>query len=161
MRVLIVQETNWLDRNVIHQHHLAERLVKRGHTVQVIDYDILWSDRKHHNLWQPHQVFPQVNKVIQGAALDVIRPATLQLPLLCHLSWTASSLNEIRRLVAADKPDVVVGLTLSNSYPMALLLKSMGVPYLSMVLEPYFDGTSALAQPFAKIVEIFLRVRSF
>lgn len=46
MRILLVQETNWIDRNVIHQHHLAERLAQRGHDVQVVDYDILWPERK-------------------------------------------------------------------------------------------------------------------
>ena len=154
LRILIIQETNWLDRNVIHQHHLAERLVKRGHHVQVIDYDILWPDRTERSLWQPRQVFSGTTKVIDGVSLDVIRPATLHLPLLCHLSWTASSLIDLRKLVTRVRPDVVIGLTLTNSYLMALLLKKWGISYVSMVLEPY---TSMVPQrwtwPIARFVE--------
>ena len=154
LQILIVQETNWLDRNVIHQHHLAERLVKRGHHVQVIDYDILWSDRTERSIWQPRQVFSGTTKVIDGVSLDVIRPATLQLPLLCHLSWTANSLIELRKIVTRVQPDVVIGLTLTNSYLMALLLKRWGITYVSMVLEPY---TSMVPQrwtwPVARFVE--------
>lgn len=154
LNILFVQETNWLDRNVIHQHHLAERLVQRGHHVQVIDYDILWPERKDRSIWQPRQVYPHTNKVIQGADLEVIRPATLQLPLLCHLSWTSNSLVELRRILNQERPDVVIGLTLTNSYLVARLLKREGVPYISMVLEPY---TSMVPQkwtrPVARIVE--------
>jgi glycosyltransferase involved in cell wall biosynthesis len=137
LRILIVQETNWLDRNVIHQHHLGERLASRGHRVQVIDYDILWPERDHRSWFQPRQVFSKVNRVVAGASVDVIRPFTLQLPLLCHLTWALSSLWEVWQLMKRDRPDVVIGLTLTNSYPLALILKSNGIPYVDVVLEPY------------------------
>lgn len=40
MKILVVQESNWLTRNPHQQHHLMERLAERGHSVRVIDYDI-------------------------------------------------------------------------------------------------------------------------
>lgn len=137
MRILLFQETNWINRNVIHQHHLAERLAQRGHAVQVVDYDILWSERKQRRWWQPREVFPAVSRAVPGVALPVIRPATLQLPLACHLSWAASSLAEVRRLLRTWQPDIVVGLTLTNSYPLACMLMRACVPFVDVVLEPY------------------------
>lgn len=137
MRILLLQETNWIDRNVIHQHHLAERLAQRGHTVQVVDYDILWPERAQRRRWQPRRVFPAVSRAVPGVALPVIRPATLQWPLACHLSWAASSLAEVRRSLRTWQPDVVVGLTLTNSYPLACLLRRACVPFVDVVLEPY------------------------
>ncbi|MEA3335603.1 MAG: glycosyltransferase family 4 protein [Chloroflexota bacterium] len=137
LRILIVQETNWVDRNVIQQHHLAERLVKRGHYVEVIDYDILWPTRTAPPRWQPRQEFPAVNKVIDGVSLQVTRPATIQLPLLAHMSWTTTSLLELRSKLESQPFDLVIGLTLTNSYFMARLLQWRNIPFISIVQEPY------------------------
>jgi len=142
LRILIVQETNWLDRNVIHQHHLAERLAQRGHDVWVIDYDILWQERTERHFWLSRQIFPATNRVVDGVNIDVIRPATFQAPLLCHVSWTISSLVELKRWVDRKRPNVIIGLTLTNSYLMGKMLNRWGIPYISMVLEPYYSMVS-------------------
>jgi len=42
MKILIIQDTDWIRRNPIQHTHLAERLAKRGHEIRVIDYEILW-----------------------------------------------------------------------------------------------------------------------
>lgn len=154
LRILEVQETNWPDRNVIQPHHLLERLVQRGHSVQIIDYDIIWQQGAKRRLRQPRQVFPAVNKVIDGVSLPVTRPATIQLPLLCHLSWAATSLVELWRSIAARRPDVVIGYSLTNSYPMALILKRAGIPYVNWVLEPYHTMMpQRWIRPMARIME--------
>ncbi|HUW13268.1 MAG TPA: glycosyltransferase family 4 protein [Anaerolineae bacterium] len=154
MRILLIQETNWIERNVIHQHHLAERLARRGHEVRVVDYDILWPQKDLRRRWQPRQFWPDVNRAIAGVSLPVTRPATLRFPLLCHLSWTASSLLELRRLLADYRPDVVVGLTLTNSTLMAHMLARAGVAYVSMVLEPYHTMMAERwARPLARAIE--------
>ncbi len=46
MKILFVQETDWLRRNPAQQHHLAELLSLRGHQVRAIDYEILWRQGK-------------------------------------------------------------------------------------------------------------------
>jgi glycosyltransferase involved in cell wall biosynthesis len=154
LRILIVQETNWIDRNVVHQHHIAERLAGSGHDVRVIDYDILWPERARGARWQPRQVFPAVSRVVEGVTLPVTRPATMNLSLLCHVSWAVSSLLELRALLAGWRPDVVIGLSLTNSYPMALLLKRARVPYVSMILEPYHTMVpQRWAWPMARLAE--------
>lgn len=42
MRILVVQESDWIERNPHQQHHLFDRLSARGHEVRVIDYPIDW-----------------------------------------------------------------------------------------------------------------------
>ena len=42
MRILVVQESDWLERNPHQQHHLMERMATRGHEIRVIDYPIDW-----------------------------------------------------------------------------------------------------------------------
>lgn len=154
LRILEVQETNWPDRNVIQPHQILERLAQRGHRVEIVDYDILWSQRAERPLWQRRQVMPAVNKVVPGVALPVTRPGTVLLPLLCHLSWAATSLVELRRLIRARRPDVVIGYSLTNSYPMALLLRRAGIPYVNWVLEPYHTMMpQRWVRPVARVME--------
>ena len=42
MKILVVQESDWLERNPHQQHHLMERMALRGHEIRVIDYPIDW-----------------------------------------------------------------------------------------------------------------------
>jgi hypothetical protein len=46
MKILIVQESDWIGRGPHQQHQLADRLSLRGHQVRVIDYEILWPEAK-------------------------------------------------------------------------------------------------------------------
>ena len=46
MKILLVQNTDWIKRNPAQQHHLAEMLSLRGHEIRVIDYEILWRNEK-------------------------------------------------------------------------------------------------------------------
>ena len=48
MKILLVQESDWLKRNPHQQHHPMERLSLRGHEITVIDYNIDW--KKNHKL---------------------------------------------------------------------------------------------------------------
>ena len=49
MRILITQDTDWINNNPHQQHHVAERLSKRGHNIRVIDYEIRWKTSKDKN----------------------------------------------------------------------------------------------------------------
>ena len=154
LKILMVQETNWIERNVIQPHNILERLVQRGHSVQIVDYDILWSKKKDIPLRQPRQVFEQINRVIPDVYLKVTRPSIISLPLLCHASYVITSLIELRRVIIENRPDVVIGYSLTNSYPMALMLRRAGIPFLYLVLEPYHTMVPEIwLRPIARRVE--------
>jgi hypothetical protein len=46
MKLLVLQETDWIKRSPHQQHHLLDRMALRGHEIRVIDYDYLWKDDK-------------------------------------------------------------------------------------------------------------------
>ncbi|MGA9347869.1 MAG: glycosyltransferase [Anaerolineae bacterium] len=142
MRILLVQETDWVRRNPVHQHHLMERLVRRGHTVVVVDYDVLWQSRPERSLLVRRQEFPSVSKVFDDAGIRVVRPAILRVPFLCHASWVPTSLWEMYRLMRQYRPDVLVGLTLSNAFLVSLLASRASIPAVLCVLEPYHTMSS-------------------
>ena len=154
MHFIEVQETNWIDRNVIQVHHLIERLVSRGHTFEIIDYDILWPHRNNRKIWQSKQVFSGITKVLPNVSLRVTRPGTLQVPLICHASWAATSMKELTQLIHQERPDALLCYSLTNSYLMALLAKSLKIPFIYMVLEPYHSMVpQPWLRPFARQVE--------
>ncbi len=62
MKILMVQESDWLERNPVHQHHLAEKLSRRGHEIRVIDYEINWREQMATGLFSSRQVFRNISK---------------------------------------------------------------------------------------------------
>jgi hypothetical protein len=50
MKLLVLQETDWIKRGPHQQHHLMDRMALRGHEIRVIDYDYLWKDDKDKNI---------------------------------------------------------------------------------------------------------------
>ena len=85
MKILIVQESDWIQRGPHQQHQLADRLSLRGHQVRVIDYEILWQDEKKHGLYARRRVFQDVWKIDPDAKVTVIRPGMLKIPVLISL----------------------------------------------------------------------------
>ena len=69
MKILLVQDTDWLTRNIHQHHHVGERLSLRGHELLVIDHDVMW--RTHGNgkrkFFLGRQVFDGVSKVVPDA----------------------------------------------------------------------------------------------
>ena len=86
MKILIIQDTDWLKRNPHQQHHLAERLLLKGHEIRVIDYEILWRSEGKKELFSKRQVFHNVSKIFKDAGITVIRPAILKIPILDYFS---------------------------------------------------------------------------
>ncbi|CAD6494694.1 MAG: hypothetical protein LAKADJCE_00906 [Candidatus Argoarchaeum ethanivorans] len=46
MKILVVQESDWVRRCPHQNHHLMERLSRKGHEARVIDYEIMWKEHK-------------------------------------------------------------------------------------------------------------------
>jgi len=112
MKILFVQESDWLKRNMHQQHHLAELMSLRGHEIKVIDYEIM------HNigLWSNRKVFPGISKIYKDAKVTVIRPSIIKIPCLDYLSLLVTHYLEIKRQLKEFKPDVIVGFGILNAY---------------------------------------------
>ncbi len=110
MKILIVQNTDWLKRNPAQQHHLAEMLSLRGHEIRVIDFKLLWRTQGRRELYSRHKVFNNVAKIHSGAGVTVIRPGIITLPLLDYASLIFSHRREINHQIKEFAPDVIVSL---------------------------------------------------
>ncbi len=107
MKILHVQNTDWLKRNPAQQHHLAEMMSLRGHEIRVIDFDILWRQGPK-EFRSKRQVFENVSKIHEGARVTVIRPPIVKVPLLDYVSLFISQRAEIERQIKEFRPDIIV-----------------------------------------------------
>lgn len=127
MRILFIQESDWLKRNPAQPHHLAEMLSLRGHEIRAIDYEILWRKSKG-GLWSKRQVFNKVSKIHHGAVVTVFRPGIVRVPVLNYVSLLFSHQSEIEHQIDEFKPHVVINWGILNAYLATRAAKQSNMP---------------------------------
>ncbi|MBC7101484.1 glycosyltransferase [Methanothermobacter tenebrarum] len=130
MKILVIQESDWIRRNPHQQHHLFDRLSLRGHRIKVIDYPIDWRKNEPRGLIYPRRLFKGIWKVKSEARIDVIRPTILKLPIFDYLSIPITHTLEIRKQIREFKPDVIVGFGIINTYIGLKEAKKRGIPFV-------------------------------
>jgi glycosyltransferase involved in cell wall biosynthesis len=153
MKILLVQNTDWLKRNPATQHHLAEMMSLRGHQIRVIDFEITWKSEPHHKLRSQRQVFENISKIYEQANITVVRPGIIKLPFIDYLSFMFSKNTEIANQIRDYKPDVIVGMGIS-SLLAAIAAKKNKLP----VINYWIDVSHRLLpnkflQPFGWLIE--------
>lgn len=135
MRILVVQESDWVERGPHQSHHLFERLKQRGHEVRVVDFDIGWRGRRSSELLSRRQVLRAPPKVIEGSEIDVVRPSMLRLPVLDYVSAYVTHRREIRRQIGEFRPDVLVGLGILNASSAIREARRAGIPFVYYLID--------------------------
>lgn len=148
MKILVVQESNWIAKGPHQSHHLMERMVSRGHEVRVIDFDIVWRNNPERKILSPRLDVRTPPKVIPDAYITVIRPAIIQLPLLDYTSLLYSHRNEIVHQLDTFKPDVVIGFGILNARIAISQCRARNIPFVYYIIDelhrlvpqPFFQG---------------------
>ena len=143
MRVLVVQETDWVDRNPILHHRMLETLAREGDEIVVVDFDIQWHEKGRRPLLQRRTVISDCHKFLPDASVTVLRPATVRLAGVARPSWIVANGPELRRLFREFRPEVVVAYSISNAWFALRLARRHGVPFVYHVL----DALHTLAEP--------------
>jgi glycosyltransferase involved in cell wall biosynthesis len=130
VKILIVQESDWLKRGPHQQHQLADRLSLRGHQIRVIDYEILWRERAKEGLYSKRQVFENVSKISEKAKATVIRPSIVRIPLLDYVSLIFTHKKEIEHQIKVFSPDIIIGFSILNSYLALKAANRNGIPFI-------------------------------
>jgi len=143
MRILVVQETDWMDRYPILHHRILEALSIGGDEITVLDYELLWGRRGSRPLWQGRRVWTNVSKIHADSRVKVVRPAMLRVPGLARPSWLLMTWFELWRYFRAGKPDAVVAYGISNSFLARIFARRHRVPFVFHL----FDSLHALAEP--------------
>jgi len=74
MKLLILQETDWIKRGPHQQHHLMDRMALKGHEIRVIDYEYLWKDDKERKIITGRKEIKGAYKIFKDADITLIRP---------------------------------------------------------------------------------------
>lgn len=135
MRILLVQESDWLERGPHQQHHLIERLQLRGHEVRVIDFEILWRNKCIKGIVSKRMVYHTGGKVCKETRISVVRPSIVRVPLLDYVSVPFSHGLEIRRQIAEFKPDVIIGLGIQNTFLAMLMARRCKIPFVYYLID--------------------------
>ena len=130
MKILVVQESDWLKRNPHQQHHLMERMSLRGHEIRVIDYPIDWSKENKSGLVYKREVYKDISKIKENANIDVIRPSFIKIKGLNYASLFFSHKKEIENQINEFKPDVILGLGILNTYNASKIAKKHNIPFV-------------------------------
>ena len=128
MKILVVQESDWIKRNPHQQHHLMERLSLRKHQVRVIDYPIEWKEEK--GRYNKRNVVDGYYKIHPEARVQVITPSILKLPYFIYPSMLFYHRREIKRQIKEFKPDVIVGFGIINTYLASRTAKKENIPFI-------------------------------
>ena len=153
MRILIVQDTDWIRRNPYQHTHLAERLVLRGHDIRVIDYEILWRTEGKKELISRRQTYT-VSRIFKDVNIQVIRPGILKIPILDYVSMLFTYGREINLQIREFNPDVILGNDILTTYLAYRAARKNDIPtiYYSIDVD-YRLIPFKFLQPIGKIVE--------
>ena len=154
MKILLVQETDWLKKGPHQQHHLMDRLSLKGYEVRVIDHELLWRSEGKRGLYSRREVFYNVSRVCKESGVTVVRPSLLKIPHLDYVSLVFSRKKEIDRQIKEFNPDVIVGLYILNAYMARRAAKKNNIPFIYYWIDVYHAQIPFKPyQPIGKIIE--------
>ncbi|MGF1506450.1 MAG: glycosyltransferase family 4 protein [Anaerolineae bacterium] len=157
MRIIVVQETDWLKRGPHQQHHLFERLSLRGHQITVLDYPILREHWPHEPLRVPEVRTTNAARIMDGACIHLITPGTISMGALARPSSVISHRRTLNRLIAEERPDLIVSYALSTGLPALQTARREGIPYIFHVIDAlHAIVPSALLRPVARAFERYI-----
>lgn len=130
MKILVVQESDWLERNPHQQHHLMERMAIRGHEIKVIDYPIDWSKENKPGLVYKREVYENISKIKKNANIEVVRPSFVKIKGINYATLFFSHKKEIERQIREFKPDIILGLGILNTYNASKIAKKHNIPFV-------------------------------
>ena len=155
LKILIVQESDWLKKGPHDQHHLAEKLSLRGHEIRVIDFEISWRTQNNRGFFPKREVFSNVSKIYEGGQVTVIRPAIVKMkvPGVDYASLIFSHRQEINRQIKEFAPDVTIGLGILNSHIAMKAAQKSNIPFIHWWIDVlYMLIPFRCFQPLGKLV---------
>ena len=135
MRILLLQETDWIKRGPHQQHHLMDRMALRGHEIRVIDYEYLWKEDKNRKTITGRKEVKGAYKIFKEANITLIRPGMIKLPVLDMASILYFHEKEIKKQIQEFKPDVIIAFGILNAYLGMQQAKKHDIPFVYYLID--------------------------
>jgi glycosyltransferase involved in cell wall biosynthesis len=154
MRILLVQDTDWINKGPLQQNHLMEKLSLNGHQIRVIDHEILWKEEKKRTLVSKRELFPNISRIYDGAKVDLIRPGIIKIQNLDYVSVFVSRKIEIERQIKEFRPDVIIGFQILSAYLGMSAANKHSIPFIYYWIDTYHSQLpNKLFQIMGKLLE--------
>lgn len=137
MNILVIHETEYIQKMIFEYQIIPEILASRGHRVFVIDYPTNWSKDNQKPIFslQP-EVIRNVSRTKKAGTITLIRPAFIRLPIISRLTASLSYFPLIDAVINQYKIDVVVLLAVpTNGIQTLLAAGRNGVPVYFRLLD--------------------------
>ncbi len=135
MKILAIQETDWIKRGPHQQHHLLERMAERGHEVRVIDFEYLWQEEEDPDRIRTREELNPPSHVIDDADITLIRPGIVKVPLLDKASIFLTHKKEIQNELDNFEPDVVVAFGILNANIAMKECNKRDIPFVYYLID--------------------------
>ncbi|OEU42517.1 hypothetical protein BGV40_09135 [Methanosarcina sp. Ant1] len=135
MKILLLQETDWIKRGPHQQHHLMDRMALRGHQIRVIDYEYLWKEDKNRKIITRRKEINGAYKIFKEANITLIRPGMIKLPILDMASIVYYHGKEINRQIQEFNPDIIIAFGILNAYIGMQQAKNHGIPFVYYLID--------------------------
>lgn len=135
MRILVLQESDWIAKGPHQSHHLMERLSNCGHQIRVIDYEIGWENIEHKELISKRQIFKGIHKAIETGDITVIRPSIIKINTLNFISLLYTHYREIQKQVSEFKPDIILGFGILNANIAIRIAQKNRIPFVYYIID--------------------------
>jgi len=155
VKILVVQETSWTKRGPHQQHHLFERLKKKGHDILIVDYDFTWKIEDGFGLQKKKSKIVK-GQVIKDIKINVITPKMIKFPILNRASIIFYHTLELIKIFKNFKPDILFVFGILNSSIAISLAKLYRVKsYFYVIDHLHALLESEIEKNIAKAFEIY------
>ena len=135
MKILVIQETDWIKRGPHTQHHLLDRMALKGHKIRVIDYEYLWKENPDRKIFTGRRVFEDAYKVLKNSNITLIRPGMIKVSGLDMASILYFHAKEIKKQILDFKPDIIIAFGILNAYIGLNYAKKYKIPFVYYLLD--------------------------
>jgi glycosyltransferase involved in cell wall biosynthesis len=137
MRILLLQEADWIKRGPHQQHHLIDRMALRGHEIRVIDHQLQWREDTNTEVLPRRIIVPRAYKIYPeaGAHITLVRPRAIKLSGLNTASIVPFHLMEILRQVNEFKPDIILSFGILNAHLGLRVAKRNNIPFVYYLID--------------------------
>ncbi len=140
LRIIFIQETDWIEKGPQQQHHLLERMSNKGHKVIVFDYEILWKENRDKGLLAKKINMKSPSKACPKCNIQLIRPRILRVPILNYLSLLVFFPHSLSKAIRKFKPDIIMGGGLLTVTIGQIFARRNKIPYIHFTTDKWHDA---------------------
>lgn len=136
MNILVIHETEYIDKVIFEYQIIPEILASRGHHVYVIDFPTNWSKQKSPSLFSPQTRYDNVSRANKSRGVTLFRPFFVRLPAISRMSAFISYFFLIDKVIREQQIErIILYAAPTNGIQTLLLARFHNIPVLFRSLD--------------------------